>query len=72
MYILRLLDREGEYVDAISRNYTGEWVEEVVTTHNTFKAKEYTEFTLDRDFDDIQSWIREHRDTLVEIVRISI
>ena len=73
MKILRLIDRDT-YVEGIRMNYTEEWVEEVVTTHNAFKAKDFTH-RLDPGanylyMEEIATWIREHEETLLEVVEI--
>ena len=73
MKILRLVDRDT-FIEGVSMNYTNEWVEEVVQTHNVFKAKDFTLY-LDSDFEysymaEIASLIKEHEGTLLEVVEI--
>ena len=68
MKILRLVDRDT-YVEGVTMNYTEEWVEEVVITHNAFKAKDITEL-LGTHLAEIAEWVRKHEGTLLEIVEI--
>lgn len=69
MKILRLLGK-GTYVEGISTDYNGNW-EEIVTTHNAFKAKDFTNYSNENeDITNIASWIREKENTLLEIVEV--
>lgn len=68
MKILRLIDRDT-FVEGVTMNYTNEWVEEVVITHNAFKAKDVSELQY-YDLTEIAAWIREHEGTLLEIVEV--
>lgn len=68
MKILSLIDHDT-YVEGVTMNYTNEWIEEVVTTHNAFKAKDVSDL-LKSELKEIAIWIREHQNTLLEIKEI--
>ena len=71
MKILALLDQDT-FVEGIKMNYTNEWIDEVVITYNAFKAKDFTDILENNDpmLHDIDSWVRKHNNTLVEIKEV--
>lgn len=68
MRILRLVDKDT-YIEAIVLNCTNEWIEEIVITHNAFKAKDVTGL-LYYDLNQTAEWVREHHNTLIEVVEV--
>jgi len=67
--ILKLLDRDT-YVEGISMNYTGEWIEEVVQTHNAFKARDFSQEELDEYGTDILEYVKGQEGAILEIVTL--
>jgi len=69
MTLLRLIDKDT-YIESIVMNYTNEWIEEIVQTHNAFKAKDFNSITdYDSEFlSEISNWIRTNETTLLEVV----
>jgi len=71
MKILSLIDHDV-FIEGITMNYTNEWVEEVVVTHNAFKAEDFTnEYeTKSPILKEISLWVYNTYNTLVEVKEI--
>ena len=65
--ILRLLDRDT-YVEGVTMNYTNEWIDEIVQTHNAFKAREFSRNELLDIGSDIAEWVDRNETTMIEVV----
>jgi len=57
------------YVKGIQRNYTGEWVENVILTKNIFKAMDADNLS-DKDKEEMASYIKNIEKTVLEIKEI--
>ena len=42
MKVLSLIDQDV-FIEGVTMNYTNEWIEEIVVTHNIFKARDFTD-----------------------------
>ena len=71
MKVLSLIDQDV-FIEGITMNYTNEWIEEVVVTHNIFKARDFTDEYENRDsiLKEISLWANSHHNTLVEVKEI--
>ena len=71
MKVLSLIDKDV-FIEGITMNYTNECIEEVVVTHNIFKARDFTDEYENRDsiLKEIRLWINNHHNTLVEVKEI--
>ena len=71
MKILSLID-QNVFVEGITMNYTNEWIEEVVVTHNIFKARDFTDEYENRDsiLEEISLWVYNRHHTLVEVKEV--
>jgi len=57
------------YVKGIQKNYTDEWVENVILTKNIFNAIDIDTLS-DKDKDEIASYIHNIKNTVLEIKEI--
>ena len=71
MKILSLIGQDI-FIECITMNYTNEWIEEIVLTHNIFKARNFTNEYGNRDsiLEEISLWINNHNNTLIEVKEI--
>ena len=68
MKILSLLGQDT-FVENIVMDYTNEWVDEVIITHNVFKAKDFSNEYENKDsiLDEIVIWVFNNNNALVEV-----
>ena len=57
------------YVKGIQKNYTGEWIENVILTKNVFNAMDIDNLS-DKDKTEIASYIKNIEKTVLEIKEI--
>ena len=57
------------YVKGIQKNYTGEWIENVILTKNVFNAMDIDNLS-DKDKNEIASYIKNIEKTVLEIKEI--
>jgi len=71
MKILSLIDQDV-FIEDITMNYTNEWIEEVVVTHNAFKAEDFTDEYENKSplLKEISLWVYNTYNTLVEVKEI--
>ena len=71
MKILSLIGQDI-FIEGITMNYTNEWIEEIVLTHNIFKARDFTNEYGNRDsiLEEISLWVNNHNNTLIEVKEI--
>ena len=71
MKVLSLIDQDV-FIEGITMNYTNEWIEEVILTHNGFKAMDFTNECENKSplLKEISLWVYNHYNTLVEVKEI--
>jgi len=68
MQIMSLIGKDT-FIEAVVYNCTDEWIEEIVFTHNVFKARDIHGLTP-VELTEIADYIREHENTLIEIKEV--
>ena len=71
MKILSLIDQDV-FIECIVVNSTNEYIEEIILTHNAFKAKDFTNEYENKSplLKEISLWVYNHHNTLVEVKEI--
>ena len=71
MKVLSLLDKDV-FIECVVVNSTNEYIEEIILTHNGFKAMDFTKECENKSplLKEISLWIYNHHNTLVEVKEI--
>ncbi len=71
MKVLSLLDKDV-FIECVVVNSTNEYIEEIILTHNGFKAMDFTNEYENKDsvLEEISLWVYNHHNTLVEVKEI--